>query len=42
MLKTLFKQEVYIESEVSAMVHKNPLGELFSRGLLGSLMNLIE
>jgi len=42
LLKPLLEKQVYIESEVSAIIHKNQQDEIFTRGLLDSLMNLVD
>ena len=42
LLKPLLEDDVYVESEVSAIVHQQQQAEIFTRGLLDSLMNLIE
>ena len=41
LLRPLLEEQVYIDSEVSAIMHKNQQDEIFTRGLLDSLMSLI-
>ena len=41
-LKPLLEQELYIDSEVAAIAHKNQQEEIFTRGLLDSLMSRVN
>lgn len=42
MLKSLLEDEVFIDSEIFAVIHKNPQNQAMPQGLLASLIDTIE